>query len=90
VLAKPGEYDMTTTIDWTFLKQISEDLGFQTIEFERQDRFLLKAGLLEELEQRINEARDEAEKLLLSTSAREMVLPGGMAASFQVLVLRKR
>jgi SAM-dependent MidA family methyltransferase len=90
VLAKPGEYDITTTIDWTFLKEISEDLGFQIIEFERQDRFLLKAGLLEELEQRVNEAKDEAEKLRLSTSTREMILPGGMAASFHVLVLQKR
>ena len=89
VLARPGEQDITTTVDWTFVKRIGKELGFETIEFERQDRFLLNAGLLEELEQRVSEAQDESERLCLRTSAREMILPGGMAASFQVLVQRR-
>jgi len=89
VLARPGEQDITTTVDWTFVKRIGKELGFETIEFERQDRFLLNAGLLEELERRVSEAQDEAERSRLRTSAREMILPGGMAASFQVLVQRR-
>jgi SAM-dependent MidA family methyltransferase len=89
VLARPGEQDITTSVDWTFVKRIGKKLGFETIEFERQDRFLLNAGLLEELERRVNEAQDESERLRLRTSAREMILPGGMAASFQVLVQKR-
>ena len=89
VLARPGEQDITTSVDWTFVKRIGKEHGFETIEFERQDRFLLNAGLLEELERRVSEAQDESERLRLRTSAREMILPGGMAASFQVLVQKR-
>jgi SAM-dependent MidA family methyltransferase len=86
VLARPGERDITTTVDWTCVKRIGEKLGFETVAFERQDRFLLSAGLLKELDLMVEAARDEAEKSQLRTSAREMILPSGMATSFQVLV----
>ena len=86
VLAQPGECDLTTTINWTQVKRTGERLGFQVIEFASQDKFLLNAGLLEELENMLKAAITDSEKLALSTSAREMILPGGMASSFQVLV----
>ena len=86
VLAQPGEYDLTTTINWTQVRRAS---GFEEIEFASQDKFLLNAGLLEELELMLENAQTDAERLTLSTSAREMILPGGMASSFQVLVHKK-
>jgi SAM-dependent MidA family methyltransferase len=89
-LAHPGEQDLTTTIDWTFVMTRGERLGLETVEFARQDHFLLKAGLLEELEAIAAEAGSEAEKLRLRTSSREMILPDGMAARFQVLVQQKK
>ena len=89
VLAQPGESDLTTTINWTQVKSTGERCGFQVIEFASQDRFLLNAGLLEELEFMLKNADTDADKLALSTSAREMILPGGMASSFQVLVQQK-
>jgi SAM-dependent MidA family methyltransferase len=89
VLARPGEQDITTTVDWTCVKRVGEQLGFDTVEFERQDRFLLNAGLLEELDLMVEAAEDEAEKSQLRSNAREMILPSGMATSFQVLVQRK-
>jgi SAM-dependent MidA family methyltransferase len=88
-LARPGEQDLTTTIDWTFVKLTSEMLGFEIVEFEQLDRFLINAGLFEELELMIETAKDEAEKLQLRAGAREMALPTGMAQSFQALVLRR-
>jgi SAM-dependent MidA family methyltransferase len=87
VLAQPGECDLTTTINWTQVKSTAERMGFEVIEFASQDKFLLNTGLLEELEFMVENAESDAEKLTLSTSAREMILPGGMASSFQVLVL---
>src|SRR5687768_7409646 len=50
VLARPGEQDITTTVDWTFVQKVTSRLGLKTIKFERQDKFLLEVGLLEELE----------------------------------------
>ncbi len=90
VLARPGEQDITSSIDWTFVKRNGARLGLDSIVFERQDRFLLSAGLLEELEMRVHDTADESERLRLRTSAREMVLPGGMATSFQVLVQKRK
>ena len=86
VLADPGDYDITASVNWTQVKRAGERLGFKVIEFTSQDRFLLSAGLLEELEHRLGRMTTEAEKLALTTGAREMILPGGMASSFQVLV----
>ena len=71
------------------MKSVGVRLGFEVLEFERQDRFLLAAGLLEQLEVESSQAENEGERLRLSTAAREMILPDGMAASFQVLVQKK-
>jgi SAM-dependent MidA family methyltransferase len=89
VLARPGEQDLTTTVNWSFVKAIGVRLGFEAIEFERQDIFLLAAGLLEQLAIESRECEGEAERLRLSTAAREMILPDGMASHFQVLVQKK-
>lgn len=85
-LARPGEQDLTTSVDWTHIRRAGEDAGLRTISFERQDQFLLRAGLLEQLERRVVEMRSEAEAAVLRSSARTLVLPGGMSESFQVLV----
>ncbi|MGH9882679.1 MAG: SAM-dependent methyltransferase, partial [Pyrinomonadaceae bacterium] len=88
-LAQPGQQDLTTTIDWYFVRSVAEVQGLRVVEFERQDKFLLRAGILEELELRTNETDNEVEKTKLRTGAREMILPSGMAGSFQVLVLER-
>lgn len=86
VLAQPGEVDITASINWTQVKRVGERLGLKVIEFASQDKFLLNAGLLDELGHRMTSATSAAEKVALTTGAREMILPGGMASSFQVLV----
>jgi len=89
LLAGPGEYDLTTTINWTQVKNVSEKLGWKVIEFAMQDKFLLTAGLPEQLQYRLSRAQTGAERVALTTGARDMILPGGMASSFQVLVQRR-
>lgn len=90
VLLAPGEYDITSSVNWTQVKATGERLGLRVVEFESQDRFLLRHGLLDELQQRLTRIEKEADKLRLTTDAREMILPGGMASSFQVLVQERR
>lgn len=89
LLAGPGEYDLTSSINWTQVKTAGEKLGWQVIEFNPQDKFLLNAGLLDQLQYRLDHAESEAEKASLTTGVREMILPGGMASSFQVLVQKR-
>lgn len=88
LLAAPGDDDLTSTINWTAVRTAGERLGLETVEFARQDKFLLAAGLLDQLTMQ-SESASEAERIRLSTAAREMILPNGMAASFQVLVQQK-
>jgi SAM-dependent MidA family methyltransferase len=88
-LARPGEQDITTTVNWTSIKKVGEEHGLRTVSLERQDQFLLRAGLLDQLELMTAESADEAEALILRASAREMILPGGLSASFQVLVQKR-
>lgn len=88
VLASPGDCDLTTTVNWTAVRATGESLGLKTVEFARQDKFLLDAGLLYQFALQ-SESASEAERIRLSTTAREMILPNGMAASFQVLVQNK-
>ena len=89
VLAQPGDYDITSSVNWSQVQAVGTRLGFTTVEFAPQDRFLLSAGLLEELERQLNSLTSDADKLALSSGAREMILPGGMGSSFQVLVQRR-
>ena len=90
LLKDPGEHDLTTTVNWDFVKTCGARLGLDAVAFERQDRFLLANGFLEQLEVESARAGSDAERLRLSTTAREMILPNGMAAHFQVLVQEKK
>ena len=89
LLSEPGEYDLTSSVNWTQVKTVGERLGWHVIEFASQDKFLLNAGLLDQLQHRLDHARTEAEKASLTVGAREMILPGAMASSFQVLVQKR-
>lgn len=86
MLARPGEQDLTATIDWSNVKRIGERLGMRLVSFERQDEFLLRSGLLVELERMASTSNTEADAIVLRSSARELILPGGMSESFQVLI----
>lgn len=89
VLGQPGDYDITTTVNWTHVKKVGTQMGLEVVEFTSQDKFLLNAGLLEQMEFLLNKAPTEADRVSLTTGAREMILPGGMASSFQVLVQKR-
>ena len=89
VLAQPGDYDITASVNWTQVQAVGARLGFTTVAFAPQDKFLLDAGLVNELEREFSKVATSADKLSLSAGAREMILPGGMASSFQVLVQKR-
>lgn len=89
VLRDPGEQDLTTTVNWTQVVAEGERVGWRTRSLERLDAFLLRAGLVEQLEFESARVASEAAVAALRLDAREMILPGGMASHFQVLVQHK-
>jgi SAM-dependent MidA family methyltransferase len=89
VLARPGEQDLTSTIDWTQIQEAGKSAGLVTIRFNALNDFLNSEGMVSMLVSLAAASRDSAEALRLTTSARELFLPTGLAASFQVLVQEK-
>ena len=89
VLAHPGEQDLTTTVDWTQLKTAGERHGLETKTLERLDRFLLNEGLPDQLSMLSAKLADTVELFKLNAGAREMIMPDGLAAHFQVLIQQK-
>lgn len=89
LLASPGEQDITATINWSQLIRAGSEAGLETVLLERQDKFLLRANVVVQLEAMSARAADEGERANLRVAAREMILPGGMNESFQVLVQKK-
>ena len=89
LLARPGEQDLTTTVDWTQIEEVGRRVGLRAVRLEQLDKFLLSEGLLQLLGDMLRETLNQVEALRLSTSAREMIMPNGLAASFQILVQEK-
>ncbi len=89
VLRDPGAQDLTTTVNWTQVVNEGQAAGLKTLTLERLDAFLLRAGLVEQLELESARAESDAEVAALRLDAREMILPGGMASHFQVLIQSK-
>jgi SAM-dependent MidA family methyltransferase len=89
LLARPGEHDLTTTVDWTQIQEAGARDRFETLRIQRLDEFLLSEGAPDELFSIGNQIRDPVELFNFNAGARELIMPNGMAASFQVLVQRK-
>jgi len=88
VLARPGEQDLTTTIDWTQIQKAGARAGLRTLRFERLDQFIgASVGAI--MGRMMREKHDSVEMLRFTTSAREMFLPNGLASYFHVLVQEK-
>ncbi|MDD2500323.1 MAG: SAM-dependent methyltransferase [Geobacter sp.] len=85
-----GQQDITTHINFSALIERGEELGLKPIWFGEQSRFLLAAGVIEELE--AIEASDlpEKDKLKLRLTIKRLIMPeGGMGNTFRVLVQSK-
>ena len=89
VLSNPGECDLTTTIDWTQMIEAGERYGLRTEALHRLDQFLLAAGAIETMAAAVATISDQAELFNYNAGARELIMPDGMAAWFQVLVQQK-
>jgi len=85
-----GQQDITTHVDFTNLMLQGEALGLEPVWFGEQYRFLLSAGLVEEIEEIERSEASESEKLRLRLALKKLVMPeGGMGDTFRVLVQAK-
>lgn len=85
-----GQQDITTHINFSALIERGEELGLTPLWFGEQSRFLLGAGVIEELEQIEASELPEKDKLRLRLIIKRLIMPeGGMGDTFRVLVQSK-
>jgi SAM-dependent MidA family methyltransferase len=88
ILSRPGEYDLTTTVDWTQIMEAGQRHGLEALRFEQLNEFLMGENVLAEV-LTASRVADPASQLKLNRDALELIKSDGMAAAFQVLVQRK-
>lgn len=82
-----GQQDITTHINFSALIVRGEELGLKSLWFGEQSRFLLSAGVVEELEALEASDLTEKEKLKMRLIIKRLIMPeGGMGDTFRVLV----
>ncbi|GAW66882.1 protein of unknown function DUF185 [Geoanaerobacter pelophilus] len=85
-----GEQDITTHINFSQLIVDGEEVGLKKAWYGEQYRFLLSAGLMEELIRLEAQAKDEQESLKHRLALKKLMLPeGGMGDTFKVLIQSK-
>ena len=88
-LSHPGQKDLTTTIDWTQVAATGSRAGLESFRFQRLDQFLIDEGLLDQISDYTTNLQDNAEVAMRNAAARQLIMPDGMAAHFQVCVQRR-
>lgn len=88
VLKHPGSMDITSHIHFDALIQQGEASGLKLVSMLRQDEFLMKLGLLEELEDNYD-TNPFSEKSRRNRAIRSLILPDGMSSSFHVILQGK-
>ena len=85
-----GRQDITTHVDFSALMRRGEELGLKPVWFGEQYRFLLSAGIVEEIEEIERSDISPEEKLRLRLTLKKLIMPeGGMGDTFRVLIQAK-
>ncbi|MBT2754745.1 SAM-dependent methyltransferase [Mesobacillus foraminis] len=88
ILKHPGRMDITSHVHFDALIQQGESLGLRLLSILRQNEFLMKAGILEELEEHydLDPFSDTSRR---NRAIRSLILPGGISSAFHVIVQGK-
>ncbi|WP_042458370.1 class I SAM-dependent methyltransferase [Neobacillus dielmonensis] len=88
VLEHPGDIDITTHVHFDYLIEKGNQLNLRYVSKLRQDEFLIKAGILKELEESYdpNPFSTAAKR---NRSIRSLILPGGISSYFHMIIQQK-
>ncbi|MDA8412628.1 MAG: SAM-dependent methyltransferase [Desulfobacteraceae bacterium] len=85
-----GQQDITAHVDFTTLMKCGEGLGLRSEWFGEQYRFLLSAGIIEEIEEVERSSATDEQKLKLRLALKKLIMPeGGMGDTFRLLIQSK-
>lgn len=87
---RAGLQDITTHVDFSTLIRVGEETGLRKVWYGEQYRFLMAAGLMEEMMALEAMATTEEEKLKNRLALKKLILTeGGMGDTFKVLIQAK-
>lgn len=88
VLETPGEMDITSHVHFDALINKGEELNLQFISKQRQDEFLLAAGVLDELQAHVD-PNPFSEVSKRNRAIRSLIFPDGISTFFHVIIQKK-
>ncbi|MGM0900067.1 MAG: class I SAM-dependent methyltransferase [Bacillota bacterium] len=88
VLQFPGMMDITSHVHFDALIRSGEENGLRFKAKQRQDEFLLSAGILDELAESYD-PNPFSEQSKLNRAIKSLILPGGMSSAFHVIIQEK-
>lgn len=88
VLLHPGEMDITSHIHFDYLIQKGEQVHLNLITKLRQDEFLLKAGILQELKDHYD-PNPFSKVSKQNRAIRSLIMPAGMSSYFDIVLQQK-
>lgn len=88
VLMHPGKMDITSHIHFDWLIQRGEQTQLRFVDMFRQDQFLLKTGILEELQENYD-PNPFSDKSKRNRAVRSLIMPTGMSSFFHVCIQEK-
>ncbi|GAX90936.1 class I SAM-dependent methyltransferase [Effusibacillus lacus] len=89
LLDHPGEQDLTADVNFTALMKYGEQVGFTTVFYGTQSRFLVEAGIFGQLTDKLAEDPFQCMDMKRNMAIKHLIMPGGMGERFKVLVQRK-
>jgi SAM-dependent MidA family methyltransferase len=87
-LERPGEQDITASVNFTALIEYGREFGLELMSYERQSAFLLRMGLIERIA--AMGASETGDDLKSRLAIKNLFVPGGVSDNFRVLIQRKR
>jgi SAM-dependent MidA family methyltransferase len=84
-----GEQDITAHVNFSAWMRAGERAGLKTLAYMRQDRFLIKSGLLEKAVAHADKDPFTSQAMKRNRAIQQLIYPGGLGGLFRVLVQAK-
>jgi SAM-dependent MidA family methyltransferase len=84
-----GEQDITAHVNFSAWMRAGERAGLKTLAYMRQDRFLIKSGLLEKAVAHADTDPFTSQAMKRNRAIQQLIYPGGLGGLFRVLVQAK-
>ncbi len=84
-----GEQDITAHVNFSALQRWGEAVSLHPLAYMRQDQFLIRNGILKQLQNHLDRDPFSSEAMKQNRAIRQLIAPDGMGQVFRVLVQAK-